>query len=63
VKSPKAPRAPVKKVVATHGFKHMKKSIDAGASLETHHSMSSSCDVRVDTGIFAFVSCVIFILT
>jgi hypothetical protein len=37
--------------------------MDAGASLETHQSTSSSGDVRVDTGIFAFVSCVIFILT
>jgi hypothetical protein len=63
VKSPKAPRAPVKKVVATRGSKRLKKLTDAGASLETHQSMSSSDDVRVDTGIFAFVSCVIFILT
>jgi hypothetical protein len=63
VKSPKAPRAPVKKVVATHGSKRLKKSIDADASLETHRSTSSSGDVRVDTGIFAFISCVIFILT
>jgi hypothetical protein len=63
VKSPKAPRAPVKKVVATRGSKHVKKSTDAGASLETHRSTSSSDDVRVDTGTFAFVSCVIFIFT
>jgi hypothetical protein len=63
VKSPKAPRAPVKKVVATHGSKRAKKSTDAGASLEAHQSMSSSGDVRVDTGMFSFVSCVIFILT
>jgi hypothetical protein len=63
VKSPKAPKAPVKKVVATRGSKHVKKSTDAGASLETHRSTSSSDDVRVDTGIFAFVTCVIFILT
>jgi hypothetical protein len=62
VKSPKAPRAPVKKVVATRGSKHAKKSTDAGASLEAHRSTSSSDDVRVDTGIFAFVSYVIFIL-
>jgi hypothetical protein len=62
VKSPKAPRAPVKKVVATRGSKRVKKSTDAGASLESHQSMSSSSDVRVDTGIFTFVSCVIFIL-
>jgi hypothetical protein len=63
VKSPKAPRAPVKKVVATRGSKRLKKSTDAGASLETHQSTSCSGDVRVDTGIFAFVSRVIFILT
>jgi hypothetical protein len=63
VKSPKDPKAPVKKVIATRGSKRVKKSIDAGASLETHRSTSSSDDVRVDTGIFAFISCVIFILT
>jgi hypothetical protein len=63
VKSPKAPRAPVKKVIATHGSKRAKKSTDAGASLEAHRSTSSSDDVRVDTGMFAFVSYVIFILT
>jgi hypothetical protein len=63
VKSPKAPRAPIKKVVTTRGSKRVKKSTDIGASLEAHWSMSSSDDVRVDTGIFAFVSCMIFILT
>jgi hypothetical protein len=63
VKSPKAPRAPIKKIVATRGSKRVKKSTDAGASLETHRSTSSSDDVRVDAGIFAFVSCLIFILT
>jgi hypothetical protein len=62
VKSPKAPNAPIKKVIATRGSKRLKKSTDAGASLETHRSMSSSDDVSVDTGIFSFVSCVIFIL-
>jgi hypothetical protein len=39
VKSPKAPKAskaPVKKVVATRGSKHLKKSTEAGASLEIH---------------------------
>jgi hypothetical protein len=60
VKSPKAPRAPVKKVVATHGSKRVKKSTDAGAFLEAHRSTNSSDDVRVDAGIFAFVSCLIF---
>jgi hypothetical protein len=63
VKSPKAPKAPIKKVVATRGSKRLKKLIDAGASLEAHRSTSSSDDVRVDSGIFAFVPCMIFILT
>jgi hypothetical protein len=59
----KSPKAPVKKVVATCGSKRVKKSTDVGASLKTHRSTSSSDDVRVDTDIFAFISCVIFILT
>jgi hypothetical protein len=61
-KAPKASKAPVKKPVATRGSKHLKKSTDAGASLEIHQSTSSD-DVRVNPGIFAFVPCVIFILT
>jgi hypothetical protein len=56
VKSPKAPRAPVKKIVATRGSKRLKKSIDAGASLEAHGSTSSPDDVRDDPGFFAFCS-------
>jgi hypothetical protein len=56
VKSPKAPKAPVKKVVATRGSKRLKKSTDAGASLESHLSTSSSDDVCVDPGIFAICS-------
>jgi hypothetical protein len=57
VKSPKASRKPVKKVVAVRSSKHMKKSSDVGASLETHQSISSSDDVHEYTGIFtsAFV--------
>jgi hypothetical protein len=62
-KAPKASKAPVKKPVATRGSKRLKKSTDTGASLEIHQSTSSSDDVRVDPGIFAFVPCVIFILT
>jgi hypothetical protein len=62
-KAPKASKAPVKKPAATRGSKRLKKSIDAGASLEAHQSTSSSGDVRVDSGMFSFVSCVIFILT
>jgi hypothetical protein len=63
VKSPKAPRAPVKKTVVTCGSRRTKKSTDAGASLEAHQSTSSSGDVRVDTVMLSFVSCMIFILT
>jgi hypothetical protein len=44
-------------------FTRGKKSTYAGASLETHQSTSSSGDVRVDTGMLSFVSCIIFILT
>jgi hypothetical protein len=55
-KALKASKAPVKKVVATRGSKRLKKSIDAGASLEIHQSTSSSNDVRVDPSIFYFGS-------
>jgi hypothetical protein len=47
MKSPKAPRAPVKKVVATRGSTHVKKSTNADASLEAHRYTSSSDDVHV----------------
>jgi hypothetical protein len=59
----KSSKAPAKKVVATCGSKRLKKSTDAGASLEIHQSTSSSDDVCVGPGVFAFVPCVIFILT
>jgi hypothetical protein len=59
----KSSKTPVKKVVSTRGSKRLKKSTDTSAALETHRSTSSSDDVRVDPGIFAFVPCVIFILT
>jgi hypothetical protein len=59
----KSPKAPIKKVISTRGSKRLKQSTDAGVSLETHRSMSSSDDVRVDPVIFAFVPCVSFILT
>jgi hypothetical protein len=51
-KSPKAPKKPVKNVVAVRSSKRVKKSSDAGASLEAHQSTSSSDDVREYTGIF-----------
>jgi hypothetical protein len=55
VKSPKAPRAPVKKVVATRGSTRVKKSTNTSVSLEAHRSTSSSADVRVATGLFASI--------
>jgi hypothetical protein len=51
-KSSKALRKPVKKVVAVHSSKRVKKSSDAGASLEAHQSTSSSDDVREYTSMF-----------
>jgi hypothetical protein len=62
-KAPKASKAPVKKPVATRGSKRLKKSTGAGVSLEIHQSTSSFDDVHIDPGMFAFVPCVIFILT
>jgi hypothetical protein len=55
VKSPKAPRVPIKMIVTVHSSKLMKKSLDAGASLEAHWSTSSFDDVCVDTDIFASI--------
>jgi hypothetical protein len=45
----------VKKVVTVRSSKRVKKSSDAGASLEAHQSMSSSDNVREYTGIFASI--------
>jgi hypothetical protein len=61
VKSPKAPRVPVKKVVTNRSSKHVKKSSDTGASLEAHRSTSSPDDVREYTGIFASIFCVLIL--
>jgi hypothetical protein len=55
MKSPRAPRVPVKKIVSVRTSKRVKKLLDTGASLEAHRSTSSSDDVRVDTGIFASI--------
>jgi hypothetical protein len=49
----KSPKAPVKRVASTHGSKRVNKSTDAGASLDTHRSTSSSDDVRNAPDIFA----------
>jgi hypothetical protein len=51
MKSSKAPRKPVKKVVVVRSSKRVKKSSDAGASLEAHQSTSSSDDVCEIIGI------------
>jgi hypothetical protein len=48
----KSPKAPIKKVVSTRGSKRVKRSTDAGASLKTHRSTSSSEDVRNALDIF-----------
>jgi hypothetical protein len=55
VKSPKAQRAPVMKVVATRSSTRVKKSTNTGASLEAHRSTSSSDDVRVAAGLFSSI--------
>jgi hypothetical protein len=52
VKSSKASRKPVKKVVAVRSSLRVKKLSDAGASLEAHQSTGSSDDVREYTGTF-----------
>jgi hypothetical protein len=52
MKSSKAPRKPVKKVVAVRSSNRVKKLSDAGASLEAHQSTSSSNDVHEIIGIF-----------
>jgi hypothetical protein len=51
-KSPKAPKKPVKKVVTVRSSKRLKKLSDASATLEAHHSTSSSDDVRELSGTF-----------
>jgi hypothetical protein len=51
-KSSKALRKPTKKVVTVRSSSCMKKSLDAGASLEAHQSTSSFDDVCENTCIF-----------
>jgi hypothetical protein len=61
-KTPKASKAPAKKPVATRGSKRLKKSIAAGVSLEIHLSkLLRRCACW--SWYFAFVLCVIFVLT
>jgi hypothetical protein len=60
-KSPKALKKPMKKVVTVRSSKRLKKSSDAGASLEAHQSTSSSDDVREYTSIFASIFCVLIL--
>jgi hypothetical protein len=49
----KSPKAPIKRVSSTRGSKPLKKSTDAGVSLDAHRSASSSDAVRINPGIFA----------
>jgi hypothetical protein len=55
VKSSKALRKPIKKVVAVRSSSCVKKSSDTDASLEAHQSTSSSDDVCENTGKFTSV--------
>jgi hypothetical protein len=52
----KSPKAPVKRVTSTRGSKRLKKSTDAGTSLDTHRSTSSSDEVRIAPDIFLLYS-------
>jgi hypothetical protein len=54
-KSSKASRKPTKKVVVVRSSSCVKKSSDAGASLEAHQSTSSSDDVCENTGMFTSI--------
>jgi hypothetical protein len=54
-KSSKASRKRTKKVVAIRSLSCVKKSSNAGASLEAHQSTSSSDDVCENTGIFTSI--------
>jgi hypothetical protein len=47
VKSPKASRAPIKKIPVSRSTKRSKKSKEADVSLETHESADSLDDVSV----------------
>jgi hypothetical protein len=61
VKSSKASRKPVKKVVAIRSSPRVKKLSDAGASLEAHQSTGSSDDVREYNGMFTSFFCVLIL--
>jgi hypothetical protein len=54
-KSLKASRKPIKKVVVVRSSSRVKKSLNAGASLEAHQSTSSSDDVCENIGIFTSI--------
>jgi hypothetical protein len=55
-KSPKAPRASIKKVPVARCAKRSKKSKGADISIKPHESRSSPDDVRDDLSVFAFCS-------
>jgi hypothetical protein len=51
-KPQKASKKPTKKVISVHSSGRLKKTSDAGATLEAHQSISSSDNVRKHTVIF-----------
>jgi hypothetical protein len=54
-KPQKASKKPTKKVVTVRSSRRLQKASDAGATLEAHHSTSSSNDVRKNTVIFTSI--------
>jgi hypothetical protein len=54
-KPQKALKKPTKKVVIVRSSRRLQKASDAGATLEAHHSTSSSDDVRKNTVIFTSI--------
>jgi hypothetical protein len=50
----KLKEAPAKRVSSSRGSKHLKKTTGSSASLDTHQPMSSSDNVSINPGVFAF---------
>jgi hypothetical protein len=54
-KPQKALKKPTKKVVTVRNSRRLQKASDAGATLEAHHSTSSSDDVHKNTAVFTSI--------
>jgi hypothetical protein len=54
-KPQKASKKPTKKVVTVCSSRRLQKASDTGATLEAHHSTSSSDDVRKNTIVFTSI--------